>query len=81
MFSTIERHVPPALSDGFLREYKKEWLNLFRKHLEQYDVTKLESTMQVLMKQLGATLSRQHGIQYEFGPEFKKYSEKRLQEI
>ena len=81
MFSSIERHALPALSDGFIREYKKEWLNLFCKHLEQYDVTKLESTMQVLMKQLGATLSRQHGIQYEFGPEFKKYSEKRLQEI
>ena len=81
MFSSIERHALPALSDGFIREYKKEWLDSFCKHLEQYDVTKLESTMQVLMKQLGATLSRQHGIQYEFGPEFKKYSEKRLQEI
>ena len=29
------------------------------------------------MKQLAATLSRQRGIQYEFGPEFKEYSEKK----
>ena len=33
--------------------------------------------MQILMKQLAATLSRQRGIQYEFGPEFKEYSEKK----
>ena len=29
------------------------------------------------MKQLAATLSRQRGIQDEFGPEFKEYSEKK----
>ena len=81
MFSSIERHALPALSDGFIREYKKEWLNSFSKHLEQYDLTKLESTMRVLMKQLAATLSRQRGIQYEFGPEFKEYSEKKLQQL
>ena len=28
------------------------------------------------MKQLAATLCRQRGIQYEFGPESKEYSEK-----
>ena len=33
--------------------------------------------MQALMKQLAATLSRQCGIQYEFGPEFLEYSEKK----
>ena len=33
--------------------------------------------MQVLMKQLAATLSRQRGIQYEFGPEFQEYSAKK----
>ena len=43
---------------------------------QQYDVNKLESAMQVLMKQLAATLCRQRGIQYEFGPESKEYSEK-----
>ena len=32
--------------------------------------------MRALMKQLAATLSRQRGIQYEFGPEFQEYSEK-----
>ena len=29
------------------------------------------------MKQLAATLSRQRGIEYEFGPEFKEYLEKK----
>ena len=38
------------------------------KELEQYDASKLEVAMQALMKQLAATLSRQSGIQYEFGP-------------
>ena len=32
------------------------------------------------MKQLAATLSRQCGIQYEFGPEFKEYLEKKASE-
>ena len=52
----------------------------FCKYLEQYDVNKLESAMQVLMKQLAATLSRQQGIQYEFGPEYLEYSAKKQQE-
>ena len=77
MFSSITTHALPALSDGFNRQYKKEWLESFRKHLEQYDASKLEVTMRALMKQLAATLSRQRGIQYEFGPEFKEYSEKK----
>ena len=33
--------------------------------------------MRALMKQLAATLSRQRGIEYEFGPEFKEYLEKK----
>ena len=49
----------------------------FCKYLQQYDVDKLESAMQVLMKQLAATLSKQRGIQYEFSPEFLEYSEKK----
>ena len=76
-FSSVERHALPALEDGFGRKYKQEWMESFCKHLEQYDVNKLESAMQVLMKQLAATLCRQRGIQYEFGPEFKEYSEKK----
>ena len=49
----------------------------FCKYLEQYDVNKLESAMQVLMKQLAATLSKQQGIQFEFGPEYLEYSVKK----
>ena len=44
-FHSIERHALPALVDGFIREYKKEWLESFRRHLQRYDVTKLENTM------------------------------------
>ena len=36
--------------------------------------------MRALMKQLAATLSRQRGIEYEFGPEFKEYLEKKASE-
>ena len=62
MFSSVERHALPALSDGFFWVYKKEWLDSFCKHLEQYDVTKLENTMQVLMKQLAAAFFRQYNM-------------------
>ena len=75
--SSVERHALPALEDGFGRKYKQEWMESFCKHLEQYDVNKLESAMQVLMKQLAATLSRQRGIQYEFGPEYYLRRKKR----
>ena len=37
-FHTIERHALPALIDGFIREYKKEWLESFSKHLQRYDI-------------------------------------------
>ena len=33
------------------------------------------------MKQLAATLSRQRGIQYEFGPEYEEYSAKKAARI
>ena len=33
--------------------------------------------MRAVIKQLAATLSRQRGIQYEFGPEYKDYCEKK----
>ena len=76
MFSSVEIHALLALTDGFIWVYKKQLLDSFRKPLEKYDVTKLENTIQVLMEQLAATLCRQRGIQYEFGPESKEYSEK-----
>ena len=41
-FSSVERHALPALCDGFSREYKKEWMESFKNHLQQYDVSKLE---------------------------------------
>ena len=73
-FSSVERHALPAVEDGFAKQYKQEWMQSFYKYLWQYDADKLESAMQALMKQLAATLSRQRGIQYEFGPEFLEYS-------
>ena len=38
-FHSIERHALPALVDGFIREYKKEWLESFCKHLQRYDLS------------------------------------------
>ena len=78
-FGTVERHALPALSDGFKREYKKFWMESFQKHLARYDPQKLENVLQTVMKTLAATLSRQRGIQYEFGPEFVEYSAKKRQ--
>ena len=49
----------------------------FSKHLEQYDSEKLENALQLWMKQLAATLSRQRGVQYEFGPEYNEYMAKK----
>ena len=72
-FSSVERHALPGLSDGFSREFKKELMESFSKHLKQYDSEKQESALQLLMKKLAATLSRQRGIQYEFGPEYDEY--------
>ena len=49
----------------------------FRKHLETYDENKLENAMEKVMKSLASTLSRQRGVQYEFGPEFDEYTAKK----
>ena len=59
----------PGLSFNSV-EYKKERMDSLKKHLETYDKTKLENAMEKVMKSLASTLSRQRGIQYEFGPEF-----------
>ena len=76
-FSSIHQHALPALSDGFFRTYKKSWMNSFRQHLAQYDLERVESAVRTVMKTLAATLSRQRGIQYEFGPEYAEYSAKK----
>lgn len=73
-FASVTQHALPALTDGFKREYKKTWMDSFRIHLPQYDTQKLETVMRTVMKTLAATLSRQRGIQYEFGPEFMEYT-------
>ena len=73
-FSSVERQALPALMDGFSRQYKKSWMESFRNHLEKYDADKVESVMRTLMRQLAATLSRQRGVQYEFGPEYEEYT-------
>ena len=49
----------------------------FSQHLEQYDSAKLENALQLLMKQLAATLSRQRGVQYEFGAVYDEYKAKK----
>jgi len=73
-FATVDRHALPALQDGFSREYKKSWIDFFHLHLKQYEPSKLESVFQTVMKKLASILSRQCGIQYEFGPEFMEYT-------
>ena len=42
-----------------------------------YNFKKLENALQLWMKQLAATLSRQRGVQYEFGPEYNDYMAKK----
>ena len=42
-----------------------------------YNFEKLENALQLWMKQLAATLSRQRGVQYEFGPEYNDYMAKK----
>ena len=41
-FSSVERHALPVLCDGFSKEHNKELIESFKKHLQQYDVSKLE---------------------------------------
>ena len=67
----------PAFGDGFFRQCKGEWMESFSQHLDQYDSVKLENALQLLMKQLAATLSRQRRVQYEFGPEYDEYKAKK----
>ena len=45
-------------------------MDSFRQHLTQYDRKKVETAVRSIMKTLAATLSRQCGIQYEFGPKY-----------
>ena len=54
-FTSVEQHALPALTDGFIREYKKESMDSFKKHLETNDKTKLEK----VIKSLASTLSRE----------------------
>ena len=52
-------------------------MDSFRKHLKTYDENKLENAMEKVMKSLASTLSRQHGVQYVFGPQFHEYTAKK----
>ena len=45
--------------------------------LKKYDASKVETVMRTIMKQLAATVSKQRGIQYEFGPEYEEYCAKK----
>jgi len=51
----------------------------FCNHLKGYEQEKVENVMRALMKYLAATLSRQQGVQYEFGPEYEEYMAKKQQ--
>ena len=73
-FASVDQHALPARIDGFFKEYKKNWMDSFKKRLVQYDPQKLKSALQIIMKKLASTLSRQCGIQYEFGSEYMEYS-------
>ena len=62
----------------FSEKTKRINLPVLLNTLKQYEANKLENVLQVLMKQLAATLSRQQGVQYEFGPEFVESHVKKL---
>ena len=66
-------------ADGFFRQYKGEWMESFSKHLELHDSKKLENALQLLMKQLAATLLKQRRVQYDFGPEYNEYMARKQQ--
>ena len=53
------------------------WLESFQRHLQKYDADKVESAIKIVMKQLASTLSKQRGVQYEFGPEYEEYIAKK----
>ena len=45
--------------------------------LKKYDASKVETVKRTIMKQLTATVSKQRGILYEFGPEYEEYCAKK----
>ena len=45
--------------------------------MQKYDADKVESAIKIVMKQLPSTLSKQRGVQYEFGPEYEEYTAKK----
>ena len=45
--------------------------------MQKYDANKVESAIKIVMKQLASTLSKQRGVQYEFGPEYEEYTSKK----
>ena len=53
------------------------WLELFQRHLQKYDANKVESAIKIVMKQLASTLSKQRGVQYEFGSEYEEHTAKK----
>ena len=72
-FSTVATHALPALADGFFCIMDGG----FQKHLERYDANKVDSVMQTLIEQMAETLSKQRGVQYEFGPAYEEYCAKK----
>ena len=50
-FASVDQHALPARIDGFFKEYKKNWMDSFKKRLVQYDPQKLKSALQIIMKQ------------------------------
>ena len=72
-FSTVATHALHSLADGFFCIMDGG----FQKHLERYDAKQVDSVMRTLMKQMAETLSRQRGVQYEFGPEYEEYCAKK----
>ena len=71
-FSTVATHALPALADVFFCAYKISWMEVFKKHLKRYDANKVDSVMQI-----AETLSKQRGVQYEFGPKYEEYCAKK----
>ena len=51
-FATVDRHALPALQDGFSREYKKTLMDSFHLLLKQYEPSKLESVLQIVINVL-----------------------------
>ena len=45
--------------------------------MQKYDANKVESAIKIIMKQLASTLSKQRGVQYEFGSEYEEHTAKK----